>query len=460
MSRRLPILALFFGLVACNAASVAFPRPELFAKDNLVAWCIVPFDAKKRGPEERAAMLEKMGIKRLAYDYRKEHIPTFDAELDALKRHGIELTAWWFPGSLNEEARMTLDLFKRHGVNPQLWITGGGAATKDAAEQSARVESEAARIRPVAEEAAKLGLKVALYNHGNWFGEPENQLAIIERLQRDGVTNVGIVYNQHHGHEHLDRFPVLLEKMKPHLLAVNLNGMFRDGDKLGRKIVPLGQGDLDLQLLRLIRESGWQGPIGLLNHTDEDAEARLLDNLDGLLWLTALLDGKPAGPAPMPRSWKAPAWPAAKPEGALGDVQIIPAANSDELTRANGWPAPESFRRWDRSLGGPTSNRFSALTQIDKKNVAKLEVAWTYRAGDGTGNIQCNPIIVDGVMFAPTPGGHVVAVDASDGQERWRFKVERQGNRLEDAVARRGLLYWPGDAQNADRVIFGSGNWL
>jgi hypothetical protein len=35
----------------------AAPAEALFAKSNLVAWCIVPFDAKKRGPEERAHML-------------------------------------------------------------------------------------------------------------------------------------------------------------------------------------------------------------------------------------------------------------------------------------------------------------------------------------------------------------------------------------------------------------------
>src|SRR5476651_791860 len=94
---------------------------SLFAKNNLAAWCIVPFDAKKRGPEERAAMLEKLGFSHFAYDYRSEHIPTFDAEIEALKRHQIELSAWWFPGSLNDEAKMTLALFERHKVTPQLW---------------------------------------------------------------------------------------------------------------------------------------------------------------------------------------------------------------------------------------------------------------------------------------------------------------------------------------------------
>ncbi len=84
------------------------------------------------------------------------------------------------------------------------------------------------------------------------------------------------------------------------------------------------------------------------------------------------------------------------------DYYTIPAAATDKLTPAAPWPAPESYRTWERSLGGATSNRFSALTQIDKTNVAKLKVAWTYHSGDGTGNIQCNPIIVDGVMYAPT----------------------------------------------------------
>jgi sugar phosphate isomerase/epimerase len=293
-----------------SGAFAADPPRDLFARDNLVAWCIVPFDAKKRGPEERAAMLEKMGIQRLAYDYRAEHIPTFDAELDALQRHHIELTAWWFPTELNDEAKLILDVIARHGVHPQLWVMGGGGPVKDDAEQRARVEAEAARIRPIAEAAAKAGCKVALYNHGAWFGEPENQLAIIEKL---GMPNVGMVYNFHHGHEHLERLPALFPKMLPHLFALNLNGMTRDGENSGKKIMPLGQGDLDLSLLRMIRDSGWRGPVGILNHTDEDAEARLLDNRDGLAWLVAQLDGGTPGPKPVPRSWHDPS-PAPAPQ--------------------------------------------------------------------------------------------------------------------------------------------------
>jgi sugar phosphate isomerase/epimerase len=311
-------LALLLWLIPASGKAAPSPDEDLFARSNLVAWCIVPFDAKKRGPEERAAMMQRLGIRLYAYDYRAEHIPTFDAEMEAIKRHGVSLTAWWFPGGINDEARLILDVLKRHKIQTQLWITGSGAPAKTPEEQIARVEAEAKRLRPIAEEAAKIGCTVALYNHGGWFGEPENQIQIIERLKRDGITNVGLVYNQHHGHDHLDRFAELLQAMKPYLLTLNLNGMTRNGDRIGKKILPIAQGDLDLALLKIIRESGWRGPIGILNHTDEDAEARLLDNIEGLEWLLAQLDGKPAGPKPQPRSWREPEPPKAPRENAGG----------------------------------------------------------------------------------------------------------------------------------------------
>jgi sugar phosphate isomerase/epimerase len=302
----LPLIVLLTTISSQRKIPAAESDPGLFARTNLIAWCIVPFDAKKREPEERAAMLKKLRVELFAYDYRAEHIPTFDAEMEALQRHHIRLFAWWFPTTLNDEARKILDVLKRHRIRAQLWVTGSGEATHNADEQRDRVETETQRIRRIAEEAAKIGCTVALYNHGGWFGEPENQIALIERLHAQGMTNVGIVYNQHHGHEHLDRFPELMQKMKPYLLALNLNGMARDADQRGNKILPLGQGDLDLKLLKIIRASGWRGPIGILNHTDEDAEARLLDNLEGLDWLVSQLDGQPAGPKPKPRSWRQP----------------------------------------------------------------------------------------------------------------------------------------------------------
>ena len=289
---------------------LALPGAEpVFERGNLVAWCIVPFDAKKRGPEERAAMLARLGLRRFVYDYRAEHVPQWDAELAALKKQGIKLEGWWFPTTLNDEAKAALALFRRHDVHPQLWVMGQGgpAAVKDAADQRARVAAEVARLKPICEAGAAQGCPVALYNHGGWFGRPENLLAVVEALRAEGVRNVGIVYNLHHAHDVVERFDKFLPKLLPYLLCLNLNGMDADGEAAGRKIKPLGTGHLDLALVRQIRASGYRGPIGLLNHTDADAEGRLQDNLDGLAWLVAQLDEPLAPPAPSYRTWKEPA---------------------------------------------------------------------------------------------------------------------------------------------------------
>jgi sugar phosphate isomerase/epimerase len=93
------------------------------------------------------------------------------------------------------------------------------------------------------------------------------------------ADNVGLVYNFHHSHEHFDRLPGLLEWMEPHLLAVNLNGMTPGAEK----ILPLGSGERDREMLEMIRESGYSGPIGILDHRNElDAEESLKENLEGL----------------------------------------------------------------------------------------------------------------------------------------------------------------------------------
>ncbi|MEZ6044493.1 MAG: TIM barrel protein [Planctomycetaceae bacterium] len=309
------IFTLSFLLAALISLSSSVARPavsaeselnlSLFEHDNLVAWCIVPFDSSKRGPEERAAMLEELGIKRLAYDYRAEHIPTFDQEIESLKARGIELTAWWFPGALNDEAKMTLEIFKKHDLHPQLWITGHGEPTKSAEEQRERVKAEATRVKSIATAAAEVGCKVGLYNHGGWFGEPENQIEIIKEVN---LNNVGIVYNLHHGHNHLDRFATMLEEMKPYLITLNLNGMMPGHPDDHLKIVPLGAGEVDLKLLKIIASSGWEGPVGILDHdTTVDSKLRLQDNLNGLDWLVNQLRGDEVGERPDYKSWKMPA---------------------------------------------------------------------------------------------------------------------------------------------------------
>jgi hypothetical protein len=62
--------------------------------------------------------------------------------------------------------------------------------------------------------------------------------------------------------------------------------METDGDRVGKKILPIGQGSRDKEVLKLIGQMNFDGPVGILNHTDLDARTRLKENLDGLGQLT------------------------------------------------------------------------------------------------------------------------------------------------------------------------------
>ena len=61
-------------LIVLNTVAQETQKKNLYAKQNLIAWCIVPFDNKNRTPEERAQMLNKLGINKLAYDWREKHV--------------------------------------------------------------------------------------------------------------------------------------------------------------------------------------------------------------------------------------------------------------------------------------------------------------------------------------------------------------------------------------------------
>ena len=282
-------------LSACSACSVGqLSAADLFDKQNLAAWCIVPFDAAKRGPEARAEMVAKMGLKKIAYDWRQEHVAEFEREILAYQKHGIEMFAFW---GVHDEA---FRLFEKYKLHPQLWIMMKGTGDT----QEAQVKSAAEGLLPILAKAKAIGSQVGIYNHGGWGGEPENMVAVCEYLKKNHATdNIGIIYNLHHGHSHLDRLPKAIEAMKPHLLCLNLNGMDIAGDTKGRKILPLGVGTQDVKVLRQIRASGYSGPIGILNHTNEDAEGRLLDNIDGLKWLVPQLDDAKPGEKPKYRTW-------------------------------------------------------------------------------------------------------------------------------------------------------------
>ena len=82
-------------LASAKADELEIRVPANFRTENLVAWCIVPFDAKKRSPEERSKMLKTLGLRRSAYDWRKEHVPEFESEILQYRKHEIEFVAFW-----------------------------------------------------------------------------------------------------------------------------------------------------------------------------------------------------------------------------------------------------------------------------------------------------------------------------------------------------------------------------
>lgn len=98
---------------------------------------------------------------------------------------------------------------------------------------------------------------------------------------------------------------------------------------------------------------------------------------------------------------------------------------------------PKPGTEWPEYLGGPDRNHYSTLTQITPENVKNLKVAWSYSTPD-TGQMQVNPIIVDGVLYGVTSTVRAFALEAATGKELWLF-----GNPEKNfASTSRGVAYW------------------
>ncbi|HEX7458966.1 MAG TPA: hypothetical protein VF301_11065, partial [Ginsengibacter sp.] len=77
----------------------------------------------------------------------------------------------------------------------------------------------------------------------------------------------------------------------------------------------------------------------------------------------------------------------------------------------------ESYKNWNVYGGTKDAMHYSSLTEVDTTNVSRLQVAWTYHTGDADtathSQIQCNPVIIDGIMYALTPAMKLFALDAA-----------------------------------------------
>lgn len=109
--------------------------------------------------------------------------------------------------------------------------------------------------------------------------------------------------------------------------------------------------------------------------------------------------------------------------------------------------------QWTEYLGGADRNHYSSLNQITVDNVNQLQVAWEYHAGD-SGQVQCNPIVIDSILYGVTASNYVFALNGRTGKEIWLSKASEgfSGN------VNRGVAYWRD--KDDKRILFAYGEWL
>lgn len=119
----------------------------------------------------------------------------------------------------------------------------------------------------------------------------------------------------------------------------------------------------------------------------------------------------------------------------------------------------EKYSRWEVTGGTREGIRYSSLTQIDTANVQQLQVAWTYHTGDADtvnhSQIQCNPIVIEDILYGTTPQLRLIALHAATGKLKWVFDPRQPAsqNRVLDFILNnnRGVTYW---TDGKDATIF------
>jgi quinoprotein glucose dehydrogenase len=109
---------------------------------------------------------------------------------------------------------------------------------------------------------------------------------------------------------------------------------------------------------------------------------------------------------------------------------------------------------WRDYAGDSYGRKYSPLSQIDKTNVNRLEIAWRWKSADveiqksdarlKASRYEDTPLFVNGVLYTVTPLGLVAALDPATGQERWLYDPEtyKAGRHYNTGYMVRGLSYW------------------
>ena len=112
----------------------------------------------------------------------------------------------------------------------------------------------------------------------------------------------------------------------------------------------------------------------------------------------------------------------------------------------------QSSADWPVYNGGNDGDHYAPLTQINRTNVQRLKVAWTFDTGE-TGGLQDNPLIVGRTLYAYTPTEKIVALDAATGRLKWKFDAGIVGTQ-----PARGMAYWSDGKRG--RILAGVMNFL
>jgi quinoprotein glucose dehydrogenase len=115
----------------------------------------------------------------------------------------------------------------------------------------------------------------------------------------------------------------------------------------------------------------------------------------------------------------------------------------------------QTHKTWADYGGNADSAQYSELEQINRSNVSKLEIAWTYPTGDGN-KYFFNPIVVDNIMFVLAKRNSIVALDASTGKEIW---THSSGPEIK-IITNRGINYWESRDRSDRRLLFASNHFL
>src|SRR5689334_10571340 len=115
--------------------------------------------------------------------------------------------------------------------------------------------------------------------------------------------------------------------------------------------------------------------------------------------------------------------------------------------------AQKPYTAWSDYGGSADSMQYSALARIDKSNVSRLELAWSYLAPGPAGRFAFSPLVVDGVMYVVGKDSAIVALDAATGKQIWTHPVEGK-------PTDRGFNYWESKDRSDRRLIFAANSYL